>query len=48
MTPTDLKLVIDDLVAAEKLSDRIAKGRALHLTICRLLERQQQTQGEAA
>jgi hypothetical protein len=39
MTPTELRQVIDDLVLEQQLSLRISKGRALHLVICRLLER---------
>lgn len=41
MTPAELKQVIDDLVCEAELSKRIAKGRALHLVLCRLLEKQQ-------
>lgn len=37
MTPTELRQIIDDLVAEDQLSMRIKKGRALHLVLCRLL-----------
>lgn len=44
MSPTELKTIIDDLVAVpdSQLSLRIAKGRALHLVLCRVLEQQKQ------
>jgi hypothetical protein len=48
MTPTELRQVIDDLVAEDQLSLRIKKGRALHLVICRLLERIADTDVKAA
>lgn len=39
MTPTELRDIIDDLALEPALSLRLTKARALHLVLCKVMER---------